>query len=73
MKPMIDVLIFFRHTILFVKGDDTLVMNIYYYRFQKDEIIRNILFLGHYVKVMSPRNIVDEVISNISAAYNAYC
>ncbi len=60
-------------TICYDKEDDTLVMNIYYYRFQKDEIIRNILFLGHYVKVMSPKNIVDEVISNISAAYNAYC
>lgn len=60
-------------TFCYDKGNDTLIMNIYYYRFQKDEIIRNILFLGHYVKVVSPKNIVDEVISNISAAYNAYC
>lgn len=59
-------------TFCYDKGDDTLIMNIYYYRFQKDEIIRNILFLGHYVKVVSPKNIVDEVVSNISAAYNAY-
>lgn len=60
-------------TFCYDKGNDTLLMNIYYYRFQKDEIIRNILFLGHYVKVVSPKNIVDEVISNISAAYNTYC
>lgn len=59
-------------TFCYDKGDDTLIMNIYYYRFQKDEIIRNILFLGHYVKVVSPKNIVDEVISEITAAYNAY-
>ncbi len=61
------------NTFCYDKGDDTLIMNIYYYRFQRDEIIRNILFLGHYVKVVSPKNIVDEVVSNISAAYNAYC
>lgn len=60
-------------TFCYDKGDDTLIMNIYYYRFQKDEIIHNILFLGHYVKVVSPKNIVDEVVSNIRAAYNAYC
>lgn len=60
-------------TFCYDKGNDTLLMNIYYYRFQKDEIIRNILFLGHYVKVVSPKNIVDEVVSNISAAYNTYC
>lgn len=60
-------------TFCYDKGDDTLIMNIYYYRFQKDEIIRNILFLGHYVKVVSPKNIVDEVVSNISVAYNSYC
>lgn len=59
-------------TFCYDKGDDTLIMNIYYYRFQKDEIIRNILFLGHYVKVVSPKNIVDEVISKITSAYNAY-
>lgn len=59
-------------TFCYEKRDDTLIMNIYYYRFQKDEIIRNILFLGHYVKVVSPKNIVDVVISEITAAYNAY-
>ena len=60
-------------TFCYDKGNDTLIMNIYYYRFQKDEIIRNILFLGPYVKVVSPKNIADEVVSEIAAAYNAYC
>lgn len=59
-------------TLCYDKGNDTLIMNIYYYRFQRDDIIRNILFLGHYVKVVSPKNVVDEVISEITAAYNAY-
>ena len=48
-------------------------MNIYYYRFQKDEIVRNILFLGHYVKVLSPQDITDEIISTIKASYDNYC
>ena len=61
------------NTFCYDKGDDTLIMNIYYYRFQKNEIIRNILFLGHYVKIVSPKNIVDEVVLNLNAAYNAYC
>lgn len=59
-------------TFCYDKRNDSLIMNIYYYRFQKDEIIRNILFLGHYVKVVSPKNIVDEIISEITAAYNVY-
>lgn len=60
-------------TYCYDKGDDKLIMNIYYYRFQKDEIVRNILFLGHYVKVISPQNITDEVISSIKESYKNYC
>jgi predicted DNA-binding transcriptional regulator YafY len=53
-------------------GNDTLQMHIYYYRFQKEEIIRNILFLGHYIKVVSPTNIADKIIKIIQAAYSNY-
>lgn len=60
-------------TYCYDKGNEKLIMNIYYYRFQKDEIVRNILFLGHYVKVISPQNITDEVISLIKDSYNNYC
>lgn len=60
-------------TYCYDKGNDKLIMNIYYYHFQKDEIVRNILFLGHYVKVISPQNIMDEVISLIKDSYNNYC
>ena len=59
-------------TYCYDQGDDTLIMNIYYYRFQKDEIIRNILFLGHYVKVLSPKDITDEVVTSIKNAYEQY-
>ena len=60
-------------TYCYDKCNDKLIMNIYYYRLQKDEIVRNILFLGHYVKVISPQNITDEVISLIKDSYNNYC
>ena len=60
-------------TYCYDKGDDHLIMNIYYYRFQKEEIVSNILFLGHYVKVISPQNIADEVISTIKISYENYC
>lgn len=60
-------------TYCYDKGDGRLIMNIYYYRFQKEDIVRNILFLGHYVKVISPQNITDEVISTIKASYENYC
>ena len=59
-------------TYCYDKGDDTLIMNIYYYRFQREEIIRNILFLGHYVKILSPKDITDEVIASIKNAYDQY-
>ena len=59
-------------TYCYDKGNDRLIMKIYYYRFQKDEIVRNILFLGHYVKVISPQNIADEVVSTIKASYDNY-
>ena len=60
-------------TYCYDKGNDRLIMNIYYYRFQKDEIVRNILSLGHYVKVLSPQSITDEIISTVKAAYGNYC
>lgn len=59
-------------TYCYDKGNDKLIMNIYYYRFQKDEIIRNILFLGHFVKVTSPQSIADEIIAVIKASCENY-
>lgn len=53
-------------------GKETLQMHIYYYRFQKDEIIRNILFLGHYIKVVSPKNVAEEIVKIIKDSYSNY-
>lgn len=60
-------------TFCYDKGNEKLVMNIYYYRFQQEEIVRNILFMGHYVKVISPQALVDDVISAIKGSYDNYC
>ncbi len=51
----------------YINDSGNLIMQIYYYRFQKDEIIRNILFLGPYVKVISPQPIVDEIVNILQA------
>lgn len=53
-------------------GNDKLQMQIYYYRFQKDEIIRNILFLGPYIKVVSPKNVADEIIKIMQSSFLNY-
>lgn len=53
-------------------GNDKLQMQIYYYRFQKDEIIRNILFLGPYIKVVSPKNVTDEIIKIMQRSFSNY-
>ena len=53
-------------------GNDKLQMNIYYYRFQKNELIRNILFLGPYIKVVSPKNVADEIVKIMQNAYSNY-
>lgn len=53
-------------------GNDNLQMQIYYYRFQKDEIIRNILFLGPYIKVVSPKNVMDEIIKIMQRSFSNY-
>lgn len=49
-----------------------LIMNIYYYRFQKDEILRNLMFLGPTVKIIAPEDIKNEYILNLKAAFDKY-
>lgn len=44
---------------------DKYEIKLYYYTFEEEDIIRKILALGPYVKVLSPRRIVDEVIRRI--------
>lgn len=49
-----------------------LTMNIYYYRFQKDEIIRNLMFLGPSVQIIGPAHMKEEFVSFLKKAYDRY-
>lgn len=49
-----------------------LTMNIYYYRFQKDEIIRYLMFLGPAVRVIGPSSVRDEFMECVKRAYDRY-
>jgi hypothetical protein len=58
--------------ICYENEEGNLIMNIYYYRFQKDEILRNLMFLGPTVKIIAPSHIQDEYILNLKLAYEKY-
>ncbi|KOA19211.1 RNA-splicing ligase RtcB [Clostridium homopropionicum DSM 5847] len=47
---------------------DKYEMKLFYYTFEEDEIIRKILALGPYVKVVSPQGIKEEIITRIRRA-----
>jgi RNA-splicing ligase RtcB len=49
-------------------GEDKYEMKLLYYTFEEEEVIRKILALGPYVKVISPQRIVSEVIKRIRRA-----
>lgn len=49
-------------------GENKYEMKLYYYTFEEEEIIRKILAIGPYVKVISPQNIREEVIRRIRKA-----
>jgi RNA-splicing ligase RtcB/predicted DNA-binding transcriptional regulator YafY len=48
--------------------EDRYEMKLFYYTFEEEEIIRKILALGPYVKVISPQRVIDEVIKRIKRA-----
>lgn len=48
--------------------EDRYEIKLFYYVFEEEEIIRKILTLGPYVKVLSPQRIIDEVIKRIRRA-----
>lgn len=60
------------NTFCYEKDEKTLLMHIYYYRFQKEELLRNILFLGPYVKVIGPQQIVDDIVQMLAESVQAY-
>jgi RNA-splicing ligase RtcB/predicted DNA-binding transcriptional regulator YafY len=47
---------------------DKYELKLFYYKFEEEDIIRKILALGPYVKVVSPKAIRDEVIKRIKLA-----
>lgn len=48
--------------------EDKYEVKLFYYTFEEEEIIRKILALGPYVKVIWPQRIVDEVVKRIRRA-----
>lgn len=51
-----------------VIGENKYEINLYYYSFQEDEIIRKIISLGPYIVVKSPGKVVDKIICIIKRA-----
>lgn len=52
---------------------DKYEIKLYYYTFEEDDVIRKILALGPYVKVISPKRIVDSIIKRIRQAAELNC
>lgn len=48
--------------------EDKYEMKLFYYTFEEEEVIRKILALGPYAKVISPQRIIDEIIKRIKHA-----
>lgn len=52
-----------------VIGDRLYEMKIYYYSFEEDEVIRKLLGLGPFVKIIKPEIIKDKIIRKVKKAY----
>ncbi|UWG96647.1 WYL domain-containing protein [Dehalobacter sp. DCM] len=50
-------------------AENTYELRLNYYVFDEENLIRNILSLGPYVKVISPQRIIDEVIRRVKRSY----
>jgi predicted DNA-binding transcriptional regulator YafY len=53
-------------------GDNKYEIRLNYYLFEEENLIRNIISLGPYVKVVSPQRIADEVIRRVRKAIDLY-
>lgn len=58
---------FSNYTTKCYEDDHKLVIDIFYYDFQKQEVIRKILALGRFVRVLAPDSIRQEVIDELQA------
>ncbi|MDQ7096672.1 WYL domain-containing protein [Desulfosporosinus sp. PR] len=46
-------------------GNNKYELRLHYYIFEEENLIRNIISLGPYVKVISPRRIADEIVNRV--------
>ncbi|ADU73442.1 putative DNA-binding transcriptional regulator YafY [Acetivibrio thermocellus AD2] len=53
-------------------GNNKYEIKLNYYLFEEENLIRNIISLGPYVKVISPQRIVDEVVARVKKAISLY-
>ncbi|HQA58891.1 MAG TPA: WYL domain-containing protein [Acetivibrio sp.] len=53
-------------------GNDKYEIRLNYYLFEEENLIRNIISLGPYVRVISPQRIVDEIISRVKKSISLY-
>ena len=53
-------------------GDNKYEIRLNYYLFEEENLIRNIISLGPYVKVISPQRIADEIIARVKKSISLY-
>lgn len=53
-------------------GDNKYEIRLNYYLFEEENLIRNIISLGPYVKVISPQRIADEVVARVKKSIDLY-
>lgn len=53
-------------------GDNKYEIRLKYYLFEEENLIRNIISLGPYVRVVSPQRIADEVIRRVRKSIELY-
>ncbi|TYQ15545.1 UNVERIFIED_CONTAM: WYL domain-containing protein [Acetivibrio alkalicellulosi] len=51
---------------------DKYEIQLYYYLFDEENLIRNIISLGPYVKVISPQRVVDEIVRRVKKSIKMY-
>ncbi len=53
-------------------GDNKYEIRLNYYLFEEENLIRNIISLGPYVKVLSPQKIADEIVARVKKSVGMY-
>ncbi len=53
-------------------GNNKYEIRLNYYLFEEENLIRNIISLGPYVKVISPQRITDEIVKRVIKSINMY-